>query len=364
MAGPLSSPRNFLGLLCCCGALGVAGGVGCLDNDGNAVDWSFTYKMHSDFRVAYVDAGTPPPNSGPLQLLGRTLADGDDPVAVIRTLRALESREYIFYNDEAGADKASSRYGHTKGVVAVGADGGSGLWLLHSTPNFPSGRASGDLSFPEREVKYGQTFLCISLGGADVDRVAKQLLYTTPNVFESTLSDATLGRFPALKQVMDQDWIKRPGSNAETFQVGAAAFTHFAKNAAWNDDIYEGLIAPGYKTGFMVETWIRGHACGSYCRPEHEYDIVDVKSMVAVDASGRTVKWTEGGDHAKWAVALDRSSVVCVADINRMTTQRKRGGGALCFKHAGLAATLSRSVEGAASCERSATNASLDVVHV
>jgi len=322
---------------------------GCVDNDGNAVDWYFTYKMPSGYKIAYIDANTEGLNSGPLHLFDRSL-DDDNAVAVIRTLRSLVSKEdYILYNDQPDVGRASSMYGHAKGVVAVNADGG-GFWLIHSTPHFPSSSGKGAFFFPEKEVIYGQTFLCITLGSGDIEKVAKQLLYIKPYVYTSTLSEATQRKFPTLGRVMEQDWVNDKGTNMENFQVGSIMFTHFAKNTAWNGDIFERLIAPHYRTGLLVETWLRGKACGTYCRPEKEYDVMDVQSMVAVGTSGQKVTWTESHDHAKWAVAVDNSKVLCVGDTNRMTSQRKRGGGAFCFKHEGLATALFSSIENADTC--------------
>lgn len=37
-------------------------------------------------------------------------------------------------------------------------------------------------------------------------------------------------------------------------------------------------------------------------------------------------------DHSKWGVALSKE-VVCFGDINRMTSQYKRGGGTTCFEN-------------------------------
>jgi len=65
--------------------------------------------------------------------------------------------------------------------------------------------------------------------------------------------------------------------------------------------------------------------------------------MVAQSSDGN-ITWTEGQDHAKWAVMLDGSSNLCVGDINRMTTQRNRGGGAVCFSSAGLNNALYNSI--------------------
>jgi len=288
------------------------------------------------------------------------LQNDKTPVAVIRTLMQLGNHEklveelsvpgnlttengkssgasYLLYNDEPDNAKPGTAYGHTKGVVAM--SGTDGLWIVHSTPKFPSSTGSKQFYFPETETKYGQTFLCIKLTAAEIEDVAKQLLYNKPYVYKSTFSSSIGSTHPQLEKVLNGEWVKEAGSS--TLQIGK--FTTFAKNAAWNDDLYETAIAAHYKSDLYVETWIRGSAEGSYCKPKYKYEVMDVETMVAQSSDGN-ITWTEGQDHAKWAVMLDGSSNLCVGDINRMTTQRNRGGGAVCFSSAGLNNALYNSI--------------------
>ena len=60
--------------------------------------------------------------------------------------------------------------------------------------------------------------------------------------------------------------------------------------------------------------------------------------------------WTESQDHAKWCVALDDSHQLCVCGINRMTTQRVRGGGCVCFEDSELSTALNKTISAAMSC--------------
>ena len=47
--------------------------------------------------------------------------------------------------------------------------------------------------------------------------------------------------------------------------------------------------------------------------------------------------WTVQQDHSKYGFGVQSSSLVtCVGDINRMCSQERRGGGALCFEDEGL----------------------------
>lgn len=344
--------RTSLLTLVILAAAAPSAAVDCLDNDGKAVDWFFTYKFPGGYDIAYVDASS---NGEYLKQFDRSLDDTSNPVALIRTLEQLASSEslvqplnaslssadYLLYNDQPDDASPSSSYGHTKGVLA--SDSSSGIWIVHSTPHFPSGSGKSGFYFPDSEIKYGQTFLCMSISKSSVDDVAGQLLYTHPYVYKSTFSSSTSGN---IGKVLDKDFITEAGSNIATI----GKFTSLAKNAAWDDDLYEKLVATHYKSDLYVESWLRGSKEGSYCKPKYPYEVTDVETMVAQGTSGN-VTWTEGADHAKWAVMLDTSDNLCVGDINRMTTQRKRGGGAVCFKDAGLSNALYNSIDSGYDCD-------------
>lgn len=138
--------------------------------------------------------------------------------------------------------------------------------------------------------------------------------------------------------------------------VGGATFTSLAKNAEWNDDLYEGLIAPTLGTDLLVESWLRGSKEGSYCKPNYPYNVVDVETLAVDGGAAGNLTWKESQDHAKWALALDQSQVVCICDINRMTTQRNRGGGCICLEHAPLASQLYNTVVTSYSCNDTRTH--------
>ena len=295
--------------------------------------------------------------------------DTSNPVALVRTLLALAEKDdplqgasrsnstqatgsqnsYLLYNDEPDTGTASSSYGHTKGVVAAAGTEG-GLWIVHSTPKFPASTGKAQFYFPETEIIYGQTFLCLSLSKSEIDTVGQQLLLNKPYIYHKVGmfadTDATAEQFPNLADVLRGNWNAEGGTGVQQLNVGSElqTFTSFAKNSQWNDDLYENLIAKHYNSGLLVESWLRGDEIGPDCPPGHPFSVVDAKTLSVVDGTGKNLTWTESQDHAKWAVALDSSYVVCVGDINRMTSQRKRGGGAVCFSNRNLCYSLYKTV--------------------
>ena len=90
----------------------------------------------------------------------------------------------------------------------------------------------------------------------------------------------------------------------------------------------------------MVESWPNGHGkMNSTCQ-----QVFKVLNIDAIDfKSDPEVKFTTHKDHSKWALSYnskskpnaplqDKDKYVCIGDINRMTTQKKRGGGTVCFQ--------------------------------
>jgi hypothetical protein len=88
-----------------------------------------------------------------------------------------------------------------------------------------------------------------------------------------------------------------------------------------------------------VDTWIRGPVA-----PVSDTDGIhktyDIK-YINLGPLGIHLAWPETHDHAKWGITT-HSNWVCVGDINRMVSQRKRGGGTIAFQNQALWQGLSK----------------------
>jgi deoxyribonuclease-2 len=89
---------------------------------------------------------------------------------------------------------------------------------------------------------------------------------------------------------------------------------------------------------------------------QHVVDaVVNIDLSELTDSNGQTLGkgtvWHYTRDHAKWAISEDtslrgidageyrkgtREDWICIADINRMASQARRGGGAICFHEPAL----------------------------
>jgi deoxyribonuclease-2 len=60
------------------------------------------------------------------------------------------------------------------------------------------------------------------------------------------------------------------------------------------------------------------------------------------------ITWEEPDDHSKWVLA--RNAYACFGDMNRMSSQWKRGGSFFCFDNPSLVTALNRALIGEDRC--------------
>jgi len=334
-----------LGLLCCCSALPLESmkknsGTGCISESGDPVDWWFTYKLPHGYNFAYKDSSDT--STGPIQISNETLnrtTAGALGATLHQVYKDKTGMAYVIYNDEPVPDSAdtvtvdATGGAHAKGVLAF--DGDSGFWLVHSVPKFPDLNAPS-FEFPDSGTIYGQTFLCLSLNADGVDSAALQMRYDHVDIFKSNLPSDMESSVPNMKQLLDKEVLE--GTHVWNGQtVSGADFTSFAKSNDWGKDLGEDLVSPTLGLGFMWETWRRGGALPSYCPPDQAYASINIMSMNFTAEEN----WSYTHDHAKWGISTtEEGATVCVGDINRMTSQRKRGGGTVCMKNSALYAAM------------------------
>ncbi len=308
---------------------------------GNAVDWWFAYKLPEGVSIngsaettgreyLYMDAAS----DKPLTLSGRQIDAPDS--ALGRTLDQLNEKNrstqstlgWILYNDEKpDRTSDSSSKGHSKGTLVFDLQTDSAVWLLHSWPCFPSLHQA-----PPPSSEYAQTFLCITLKDVmTAEHIARQMYHQNePQVYDfrtdGLAEDSWLHRLARNTKSNDQD----PPADLRFQSKAGYPFRFLAKNRHWNDDFWIDWVGPRLEVNLDVETWRRGKlpgtmdSCGDHCVKDTLY--VNLASL------GMDCEWHYTKDHSKWAVS-ETGYWVCVADINRQTSQEKRGGGAICFEH-------------------------------
>lgn len=243
---------------------------------------------------------------------------------------------WILYNDEKPGDvpgKDNGALGHTKGVLAFDLATKTGYWLLHSWPKFAEPKAKADPT-----PKYGQTYLCLSLTFDTLEDIASLMIdYQQPQTYLNRvdclnnnktsplyrLAQAVNPNAAGAFKVLDLETAGANGAKSVAFKV-------IAKNRLWNKDFWNGLVGPTLADDMDVDTWIRGPV-PPVADTDGIHKTFDIK-YINLGPLGIHMAWPETHDHAKWGITT-HSNWVCVGDINRMISQRKRGGGTIAFQN-------------------------------
>jgi len=336
-----------------------AGPLSCTDENGGNVDWFINYKLplikkstNPNYKhgIGYVYFG---PESTKWQTMQKSINDPSS--AVGRTISNLytnksntEEIAYVLYNDQPPDASAVDDNGHTKGILLTTKDGG--IWLQHSVPHFPVPGNTYD--YPVTGHTNGQTFLCLTLTIEQVDGIGEILQYTKPNVFNYSIPDSFSELLPTLKKVVQQKFRRSPPwFKLFTLTTPSLTLQIFAKGPKYEKEIYYDWVAPKLKIGLDVQSWLNGaRALPSDCQPPFPvYNIL----MKSVDGE----QFSTHKDHSKWAVGGSDSSHAwtCIADLNRMEHQLKRGGAALCTTNKNIWNAFNSTVDTTQPCPRTAT---------
>ncbi len=347
-----------------------------MDESGNEVDWFVGYKLpkgsanypsKSSPRNELVDEGlafahlTSQSTSAGWTLSKLSVAD---PLSAPgRTLSPIYKSDgnrlaYIVYNDEHPDGNTSFTSGHTKGVVVFGRK--TGYWLIHSVPKYPTPVDSRAYGYPHTGRIYGQSFLCLTLSSPDAaEMVGKQLLFDRPYVFDHNMPEFMAKMSPSLTMAAKGKHLDvSPYYSIKIAKLLSRkqSFMAYAKTTKFNGDLYADLLAPHFKNGFAVESWPNGPGkMNSSC--SHKPAIVEnVDSINFGKSFYPPVEFSTRHDHSKWAVSVDAGlPVVCVGDINRMNSQKRRAGGTACLRHEGLWQSFTGIVQSIEACHKKKT---------
>lgn len=226
---------------------------------------------------------------------------------------------HLIYNDEPTLSKPSSSLAHAKGVLAW--DDKTIGWLIHSVPKFPATflEENGQqtiAAIPQAETEYGQSFIYLTMPVARLPDVIGQLQLS--DVYMYGIEDPAGVWSRKKKAPAKKDALK-------TIKL-SDTITHVSKHKAWQQSIYDDYLAPTFGK-LIQESWLRPG-----------YDVTDdVLSAEELAWPRGDVKWNERQDHSKWAVSRDDNNPwAAVLDLNRMTSQKHRGGGGVVIQDAEL----------------------------
>nr|XP_046230877.1 deoxyribonuclease-2-alpha-like isoform X2 [Scatophagus argus] len=317
------------------------GTVTCRDNNNGAVDWYIIYKApalqqltgleylyidSTDNNVKIMQPSTPNYKgiNHPEGVLGHTLKP------LFTSIRSMSPNfGFISYSDQPPGCSASDKFGHSKGVLMADKTG-TGVWLLHSTPQFPF-RRHKDHFWPESGARNAQIFICVTFPYNQFRHIGNHLQYIGAFPFEHDLPEDFHGE---LRDAVN--WKQSPPPNNFQLLTSSASniFNSIAKQQSLQakvGDLYV-TIAQLVGSDLDVQTWgCQSGRSRSYCIPRIA-KVINIKTI-------RTGlgDWTSKNDHSKWCVAQNQNKDwICIADMNRAPTQYERRGGALCFQNAAV----------------------------
>ena len=327
--------------------------LGCRDQDGRLVDWYVIYKLpnKADIKTSLLDGSTAyvyyssresnerwvMPHVGldcPDSLPGRTLQplyDEPDRAGLI----------YAFYNDAMPNGTTTATKGHTKGVVAF--DGSSGFWMVHSVPQFPP-PPSEVYSYPDTGKQLGQSFLCVTLPVKKLETVAKQLYFNEPSLYAIKLPSSLKSTYPTMAKVIaGQHSSVKPKHSIvplhNTKDVGGIRITSFARTSGSSEDLYHGLVARHLKISLGIQTRLgpvtNSDRLPSDCSDDGRkvYNIKKIQIKAQYSCGSVMFNFDNTVDNSKMAQsAISAQPWVCIGDIDRVSSQTKRGGGTVCLK--------------------------------
>lgn len=210
-------------------------------------------------------------------------------------------------------------------------------------PGFPT-PAEDPLKYPASGYKFAQTFVCLNFdANVEGSKVTRHLSNMFALIYNSHVTPKLRRMIPEmgeLKLENERSGLNKKGRVDSLDQAittrGGKQFELFSKSAGLAGDMYSAWLAEQLDSSLYVETWRNGIGTPlqSDC-PEDKHQVNNIKLMKLVPAdSGKAMfSWPYLMDHSKWAITdTQEEGVVCLADINRMASQFKRGGGAICVR--------------------------------
>ncbi|XP_035523471.1 LOW QUALITY PROTEIN: deoxyribonuclease-2-alpha-like [Morone saxatilis] len=319
------------------------GTVTCRNNNNGEVDWYIIYKapklknqfsgleyIYADSADSAVASGTDPKLiNNPEGVLANTLQP-----LFTKTRMMPPNFGFISYSDQPPGSQA--------GVLMVNRSS-TGVWLAHSTPQFPY-RRDKNRFWPKSGERNAQMFICVTFPYEQFQHIGKHLQYIRAFTFEHDIPEDF---YQELHDAIN--WVKIPPSNnaQRLISRGGQEFHSFAKQMSPVKEVGDLYLTIAWTFGrdLYVQTW--GCQTGrdsSSCQSD-QHKVINIKSI-----NTGLGNWEASNDHSKWCVPTDNLLWTCIADVNRAKTQYERRGGALCFISADISLLFHTFIRGFEPC--------------
>ncbi|KAK8778147.1 hypothetical protein V5799_020512 [Amblyomma americanum] len=165
------------------------------------------------------------------------------------------------------------------------------------------------------------------------------------NVYAKGSPESLLDRHPQMGLLFKDSFIRGRGQDLLVRNItsaGSRRFFSVAKRATFEQDIYAAVLTGLVRDDLVVQSWRNGagEKLAANCSRSYTVTHADLVKFSLPERRSITFKTEE--DHSKWAVAVDRQ-VFCIASMNRMESQLRRGGEAVCIEDSLLGKLFRRS---------------------
>ncbi|RWS04056.1 Deoxyribonuclease-2-like protein [Dinothrombium tinctorium] len=262
------------------------------------------------------------------------------------------------YKNKVLTFSVSPNYAHGKGLVVLNDK--NGIWISHSVPRFPPSFEES-YSYPDSGRNFGQTVICVTFSNkeAAID-IVEHLLTIRPYIYSEYYAEPMMKIVKNFQSLKNRRWSSKKFLRKEIKSLANTEFILFSKSNKENYDLYDYYISPYIKSNLLAETWRRGagRPLPSDCKPPFEVHNVQVVNLPFTSGKiKQSGEWKYLEDHSKWAISETKiKSFVCISDLNRMQSQFKRGGGAVCFRNAESWLLFKDSIAGIEGCPRNGSS--------
>ncbi|CAK62557.1 unnamed protein product (macronuclear) [Paramecium tetraurelia] len=310
----------------------------CLSSTGTQVDWWLIFKLPADsaipysgFEYYYCDSQN---DCSGMNLMSDDLRDRTSPLQ--RTVGQISftssTTMNVVWNDQPYGKSTISDRAHSKGILSASSSG-QGFIINHSTPQFPvfdESQSNIIPGMPSSANVNGQHYFCVTMTTSQINVVAEQYIIAqtlTQKANEISTFESTYPNIFALRN--NSRNIQAQSGSKQVKSKNGLSILVISKNQNLVEDFYANIVAPNLKVGLVMETW--GNGTGGLQEPSCS-QTYQTYSNIYRNHNGYKFKYTK--DHSKFGISAQSAMpYVCMADLNRMTTQNKRGGTTFCFLH-------------------------------
>ncbi|XP_041826007.1 deoxyribonuclease-2-alpha-like [Melanotaenia boesemani] len=227
--------------------------VSCKDESNHDVDWYIIYKGPAGLSYIFIDPSGQVTKKNNINSPTGALAYTLQPI--FTPIRRMEQNfGFISYSDQPPGCQADFRqFGHSKGVLMVDKTR-TGVWLLHSTPQFPYRRNENNF-WPPSGLKKGQIFICATFKYNEFKNIGKHLQYIGAFPYEHDIPDSF---HDELKHAVQWTKLTPPTSDFPTLTSDQGttfkAIPKQQSNTEEDGDLYY-TIAKDLKSDMLVQVW-------------------------------------------------------------------------------------------------------------